>query len=74
MVHTTGVKRARPPDQAMHFIAFGKQEFREIAAILTGNTGNQSFAHLCFLFGPSPPPLPTTTYHNNGSVPDFVLA
>src|SRR5215472_678945 len=41
MINTIGVEEASAPDQAVHFVAFRKQELRKIRAVLTGNAGNQ---------------------------------
>ena len=43
MVNTLGVEGRGTPFDAMHLVAFGQQELRQIRTILTGDTGNQCF-------------------------------
>ena len=40
------VETAAPPQDSMNLIALLNQEFREERAVLTGNTGDQSFFHI----------------------------
>ena len=37
LVEPAGVERARPADDAMHLVAFGQQQLRQIGTILSGN-------------------------------------
>src|SRR5688572_22287381 len=40
------VERARTADDAMYFVAFGQQQFRQIGSILSGNPRDQrAFCH-----------------------------
>ena len=44
------IERAGPSNDAMHFITFGEQQFREVGAVLSGNASDQCFFHY---LGPS---------------------
>lgn len=42
MIDTIGVEQRAAAFDAVHFIAFCHQEFRQIGAVLSGNAGNES--------------------------------
>src|SRR5580700_11313621 len=44
-VDAPGIECARPADDPMDFVPFGKQEFREIRAVWSGNSRNQCAFH-----------------------------
>lgn len=46
VVHPLGIEQRGPAFDAVHFIAFGEQKFRQIRAILARDASNQSFFHL----------------------------
>jgi hypothetical protein len=43
VVDAVGVERRRPADQAVHLVALAQQQLGEVAAILTGDTGDDGF-------------------------------
>ena len=43
VIDAIGVEQRRPALDAVNFIAFVEQKLGEIGAVLTGNTGNQSY-------------------------------
>ena len=45
VIDTACIKSARPADQAMHFVAFVKQQFREVGTILSCNASNERSLH-----------------------------
>jgi len=62
MIHPGGIERGRPTFDAVDFVAFTKEEFSQVGAILAGNAGNQGFFHISlplwkrFKFSVSPAP------------------
>jgi phosphoheptose isomerase len=46
VVDALGIKGGRSPNDAMHLIAFIKQQFRKIRTVLPSNTSNKSFFHI----------------------------
>jgi hypothetical protein len=48
MVNPAGVKGTGAADDAVHFVAFGQQQFRQIGTILSGDSCNERFFHACF--------------------------
>ena len=45
MVDAVGIEQRGSPFEAVHLIPFLEKEFRQICAVLPGNTGDQSFFH-----------------------------
>ena len=45
MIDARRVKRARPANDPVNFVALLEQEIREITSVLTGDTGNKRFFH-----------------------------
>ncbi len=43
MVDALGVERAGAADDAVHLVALGEQQFREIGTVLAGDSGNEGF-------------------------------
>jgi hypothetical protein len=41
VVDTLGIERRGAAFQTMDFVTFGKQEFRQVGTILSGNSGDQ---------------------------------
>jgi hypothetical protein len=46
VIHAIRIEGRRPPLEAMNFIAFCMQEFRQVRSILARDTGNQGFRHV----------------------------
>src|SRR6266513_1250382 len=42
-IQSSGVKRARPPYNAVHLVSFRQQQFRQIRAVLPGDAGDERF-------------------------------
>jgi hypothetical protein len=45
MIDARSVKRARPANDPVDFVAFLKQKIGEITSILSGDPGNERFFH-----------------------------
>ena len=45
MIDAVSIEQRSSSFEAVHLITFLEEEFREIRAVLSGNTGNQSFFH-----------------------------
>ena len=45
MIDARRVERARAPDDAVDFVAFFEQQIGEIAAVLSGDPGDERFLH-----------------------------
>jgi hypothetical protein len=43
MIDAFGVEQRRPPLDAVDFVPLGKEQFREIGAVLSGDSGYQGF-------------------------------
>ena len=47
VIYPLGIEQGRPALDAVHFIAFLQQKFRQIGSILTGHAGDEGFFHRC---------------------------
>lgn len=45
MVDSRGVERTRSPDDTVHFIALGEEQFSEVGAILARDPSDEGFFH-----------------------------